>query len=125
MRDKHCEPGNNLRRILRSVSLALGTFSMRGRADLAPDVPAGDYYPHWPRHCENHLDLHDLVKIQYCIFNGYGHIHQEYRKVDGEWKITRSHASRLFVDEQWLWARPTGLSLWAFHSTVLSQKLKI
>jgi hypothetical protein len=28
---------------------------MRGGADLAPDVPAGDYYPHWPRHCEKHL----------------------------------------------------------------------
>lgn len=31
-----------------------------------------------------------------------GHIHQDYLKVDGEWKITRSHTSRLFVDEQWL-----------------------
>jgi SnoaL-like domain len=46
--------------------------------------------------------IHDLVKTRYCIFNGYGHIHQDYRKVDGEWKITRSHTSRLFVDEQWL-----------------------
>ena len=46
--------------------------------------------------------LHDLVKTKECIFNGYGHIHQDYRKVDGEWKITRSHTSRLFVDEQWL-----------------------
>jgi hypothetical protein len=42
------------------------------------------------------------VKARYCIFNGYGHIRQDYRKVDGEWKITRSHTSRLFVDEQWL-----------------------
>jgi|SRR5579859_129208 len=46
--------------------------------------------------------LHDLVKTKHCIFNGYGHIHQHYRKVDGEWKISRSHTSRLFVDEQWL-----------------------
>jgi hypothetical protein len=46
--------------------------------------------------------LHDLVKRPECIFNGYGHIHQDYVKVDGEWKITRSHTSRLFVEEQWL-----------------------
>ena len=46
--------------------------------------------------------LHDLVKTRNCIFNGYGHIHQDYRKVGGEWKITRSHTSRLFVDEKWL-----------------------
>jgi hypothetical protein len=46
--------------------------------------------------------LHDLVKTKNVIFNGYGHIHQDYRKVNGEWKITRSHTSRLFVDEQWL-----------------------
>jgi hypothetical protein len=46
--------------------------------------------------------IHDLVKTQDCTFNGYGHIHQDYVKVDGEWKITRSHTSRLFVDEEWL-----------------------
>jgi hypothetical protein len=102
MRDKHYEPGNNLRRILRSVSLVLGTFTMRGRADLAPDVPAGDYYPHWPRHCEKHLGHSRSREDPYCIFNGYGHIDQDYRKVDSEWKITRSHTSCLFVDEQWL-----------------------
>jgi hypothetical protein len=54
------------------------------------------------------------VKTRYCIFNGYAHIRQDYRKVDREWTITRSHTARLFVDEQWLWALPTGLSLWAF-----------
>jgi hypothetical protein len=46
--------------------------------------------------------LHDLVKIPEYVFNGYGQIHQDYRKIDGEWRITRSHTSRLFVDEQWL-----------------------
>jgi hypothetical protein len=30
--------------------------------------------------------IHDLVKTQNCIFNGYGHIHQNYVKVNGEWK---------------------------------------
>jgi hypothetical protein len=54
MRDKHYEPGDNLRK------------------DTAKST--------W--------GLHDLVKTQYSIFNGYGHIHQDYRKVDGEWKIT-------------------------------------
>jgi hypothetical protein len=47
-------------------------------------------------------EVNDLVKTKGRIFNGYGHIHQDYVKVDGEWKITRSHTSRLFVDEQWL-----------------------
>jgi len=46
------------------------------------------------------VGLHDLVKTKNVIFNGYGHIHQDYLKVNGEWKITRSHTSRLFVDEQ-------------------------
>ena len=46
--------------------------------------------------------LHDLVKTTNTIFNGFGHIHQEYLKIDGEWKITRSHTSRLFVEEQFL-----------------------
>jgi hypothetical protein len=46
--------------------------------------------------------LHDLVKLPTCVFNGYGHIHQDYVKVDGQWKITKSHTSRLFVEEQWL-----------------------
>ena len=46
--------------------------------------------------------LHDLVRLPTCVFNGYGHIHQDYVKVDGQWKITKSHTSRLFVDEQWL-----------------------
>ena len=46
--------------------------------------------------------LHDLVKTPNSIFNGFGHIHQEYVKIDCEWKITRSHTSRLFVEEQFL-----------------------
>jgi hypothetical protein len=62
MRDKHYEPVSNLRRILKSVSLALGTFTMRGGADLAPDVPAGDYYPHWPDTAKSTWCIHDLVK---------------------------------------------------------------
>ena len=46
--------------------------------------------------------IHDLVKTPVCVFNGYGHIHQEYVKVDGEWKIVKSHTSRHFVEEEWL-----------------------
>ena len=29
---------------------------------------------------------------------GYGHYHEEYRKVDGEWKIARLRLTRLLVD---------------------------
>jgi hypothetical protein len=64
-------------------------------------VPAGNH-DHRTDTANSIWGLHDLVKTKACIFNGYGHIHQDYVKVDGEWKVTRSHTSRLFVDEQWL-----------------------
>jgi hypothetical protein len=79
---------------------------MRGRTDLAPDVPAGDYYSH----CPDHLSIRELVKTRYCIFNGY--IHQGYRKVEGEWEITGSHTSGLFVDKQCSRRCQRRVSLW-------------
>ena len=35
-------------------------------------------------------------------WSGDGWYDDEFTRIDGEWKITRSHTSRLFVDEQWL-----------------------
>ena len=29
---------------------------------------------------------------------GYGHYHEDYRKVDGEWRISRSKLTRLRMD---------------------------
>jgi hypothetical protein len=46
--------------------------------------------------------LHDYVKTPVVNFNGYGHISHDYIKVNGEWKITRGHTTRMIIDEQWL-----------------------
>jgi SnoaL-like domain len=46
--------------------------------------------------------LHDYIKTPVVNFNGYGHISQDYVKVDGQWKIIRLHTTRLIVDEEWL-----------------------
>jgi SnoaL-like domain len=46
--------------------------------------------------------LHDYIKTPVVNFNGYGHISQDYVKVDGQWKITRLHTTRMIVDEEWL-----------------------
>jgi SnoaL-like protein len=46
--------------------------------------------------------LHDYIKTPVVNFNGYGHISQDYLKVDGQWKIIRLHTTRMIVDEEWL-----------------------
>jgi hypothetical protein len=48
--------------------------------------------------------LHDYIKTPVVNFNGYGHISQDYVKVDGRWKIIRLHTTRMIVDEEWLTA---------------------
>jgi hypothetical protein len=58
------------------------------------------------------------VKTRYCIFNGY--IHQGYRKVEGEWKITGSHTSGLFVDSSGSRRCQRQCRSGAFQSNVLS-----
>jgi hypothetical protein len=49
--------------------------------------------------------LHDYVKTPVADFNGYGHIHHDYLKLDGQWKILHGRTTRLIVDEEWL-SRP-------------------
>ncbi len=53
-------------------------------------------------HAKGIWAMHDYVKTPVVIFNGWGHLHHEYRKVDGEWKISKGHTTRLIVDEEWL-----------------------
>jgi len=45
--------------------------------------------------------MHDYVETQHCIFKGYGHYREIYVKVDGVWKIKRSHTTRLRWEEHW------------------------
>jgi hypothetical protein len=51
--------------------------------------------------------LHDYIKTPVVNFNGYGHISQDYVKVDGQWKIIRLHTTRMIVDEEWLTDAPS------------------
>lgn len=39
----------------------------------------------------------DMVKLG-DGFTGYGHYHDEYRKVDGEWKISKTHLKRTLIE---------------------------
>jgi hypothetical protein len=45
--------------------------------------------------------MHDHVETQQCIFKGYGHYHEIYVKLDGVWKIKRTHTTRLRWEEHW------------------------
>ncbi|HEY0249080.1 MAG TPA: nuclear transport factor 2 family protein [Gryllotalpicola sp.] len=45
--------------------------------------------------------MHDYVKTPAGTFNGWGHIHHDYVKVDGHWQILRGRTTRLIVDETW------------------------
>jgi hypothetical protein len=46
--------------------------------------------------------IHDYLIMPHCIFRGWGHYHEEYRKVDGVWKISKLVLTRLIVEETWL-----------------------
>ena len=46
--------------------------------------------------------LHDYVKTPVVNFKGWGHMHHDYAKVDGEWKIRKLHTTRTIVEEEWL-----------------------
>jgi hypothetical protein len=46
--------------------------------------------------------MHDWVQMPTCIFEGWGHYHEDYVKTDGTWRIRRCHTTRLRVEEQWL-----------------------
>lgn len=46
--------------------------------------------------------IHDYLVMPHCIFRAWGHYHEDYRKVDGAWKISKLRLSRLRVEETWL-----------------------
>jgi len=45
--------------------------------------------------------LHDVVMLPHCHFEGWGHYHDQYVKVGGEWKLSRSHTTRVHTEERW------------------------
>ena len=46
--------------------------------------------------------LHDFIIAPHCTFRGWGHYHDDYVKVGGDWKIKKSIVTRLRVEETWL-----------------------
>lgn len=46
--------------------------------------------------------LHDYLVAPHCIFRGWGHYHDEYVMIDGNWKIQSSLVTRMRVEETWL-----------------------
>ncbi len=46
--------------------------------------------------------MEDIVIFTEAILHGYGHYHEEYRKLDGEWKIARLHLTRTRVSQKYI-----------------------
>jgi SnoaL-like domain len=46
--------------------------------------------------------FHDIVRMPGCVFEGWGHYHDQYVKGQGVWKIKVSNVTRLHTEEQWL-----------------------
>jgi ketosteroid isomerase-like protein len=46
--------------------------------------------------------LNDEIWFPTCHFRGWGHYHEDYVRVDGAWKISRTRVSRTHVEEDWL-----------------------
>lgn len=45
--------------------------------------------------------MFDYVRLPTCAFKGWGHYHEDYVKVDGEWKLKKIHLTRLHTEEVW------------------------
>ena len=46
--------------------------------------------------------MHDLVKMPNCVFEGWGHYHDQYIKEHGAWMIKASRVTRTHTEERWL-----------------------
>ena len=46
--------------------------------------------------------MYDQVRLPTCIFEGWGHYHEEYVKENGEWKIKSIYLTRLHTEENWV-----------------------
>jgi hypothetical protein len=45
--------------------------------------------------------MYDQVRLPTCIFEGWGHYHEDYVKLDDGWKIKKIHLTRLHIEENW------------------------
>jgi hypothetical protein len=46
--------------------------------------------------------MFDYIKFPTCNFKGWGHYHDDYVKVDGQWKIKKIYLTRTNTEEEWL-----------------------
>jgi hypothetical protein len=46
--------------------------------------------------------MYDQVRLSTCIFEGWGHYHEDYVKEKGQWKIKKIHLTRLHTAEDWI-----------------------
>lgn len=46
--------------------------------------------------------MHDYCRMPTCNFRGWGHYHDEYVRENGQWKIKKTHLTRLHTEEDWL-----------------------
>lgn len=46
--------------------------------------------------------VHDYLILPQCVFRGWGHYHEKYRKVEEKWKICSIELTRIRVEEEWL-----------------------
>lgn len=54
-----------------------------------------------PDRAEGIWAMHDYLELPSGIFKGWGHYHEVYVKIDGRWKIKRTHTTRLRYEETW------------------------
>jgi SnoaL-like domain len=65
------------------------------------DVFLPEITMHGPTRATGVWGMHDLVKMPNCVFEGWGHYHDEYVKEDGVWMIKISRVTRTHTEEQW------------------------
>lgn len=46
--------------------------------------------------------MYDYVRLPTCHFQGWGHYHEDYLKVDGVWRIQKILLTRLHTEEKWV-----------------------
>jgi len=46
--------------------------------------------------------MNDEIWFPTCHFRGWGHYHEDYLKIDGNWKIAQTRITRTRVQEDWL-----------------------
>jgi hypothetical protein len=80
--------------IVKAMS-ALGTVEQAHQAYLPEITITG------PTTAKGIWAVHDYLVMSHCIFKGWGHYHEEYKKVDGKWVISKLRLTRIRIEETW------------------------